>query len=87
MSARSYAAIVIVLFVVTAPHALAGPSNARLLARLQAAALGQQGPCEPWSVPPADRCQYVRDNANICYPDGGFQEYLAIHYCYFGVTW
>lgn len=54
------------------------------LARL----LRPSGPaCEPWSVPEAERCAYVRDHAAICYPDGGFQAYLAIHFCWFPPYW
>jgi hypothetical protein len=75
------------LTLVFAQHAHAGASsNARLLSRLRAAAGGERS-CQPWSVPKEQQCAYVRDNADICYPDGGFQEYLALHYCFFGATW
>lgn len=82
-----HAVTLCLLLVTIIPYASAGPSNARLLSRLQAAAAGQAESCQPWSVPPADQCSYVKDHAAICYPDGGFQAYLAVHYCFFGPAW
>jgi hypothetical protein len=49
--------------------------------------LGQEADCRPWAVPVADRCSYVRNNSAVCFPDGGIQEYLQVHYCDFGQGW
>lgn len=64
--------------------AAASGRNSRLLARL----LQPSGSvCEPWSVPETERCAYIQDHAAICYPEGGFQAYLAIHFCWFPPYW
>jgi len=40
--------------------------------------------CQPWAVPAEDRCSYVIEHRDICYPDGGLQAYIRIHYCDLG---
>eukprot|EP00879_Flechtneria_rotunda_P007347 GHRR01007708.1.p1 GENE.GHRR01007708.1~~GHRR01007708.1.p1 ORF type:complete len:657 (+),score=194.76 GHRR01007708.1:252-2222(+) len=44
----------------------------------------EQTPCQPWTVDPSERCSYVIDHADACYPDGGWQMYLRVHFCTFG---
>lgn len=75
------------LLLTSVAGAAAGNSNARLLSRLQAAAVGKAEPCQPWRVPEEQQCAYIKANAAICYPEGGFQEYLVLHYCVFGQRW
>jgi hypothetical protein len=82
-----HALVLIGLILTSVAGAAAGTSNARLLSRLKAAAVGKAEPCQPWKVPVEQQCAYVKDNASICYPDGGFQEYLVLHYCVFGQSW
>lgn len=42
-----------------------------------------QPACEPWSVPSELRCEYVTSHADLCYPNGGWQAYLRVHFCTF----
>lgn len=46
--------------------------------------LGSGPACQPLTVPPQDRCSYVIEHKEQCYPNGGLQAYLRIHYCTFG---
>lgn len=39
--------------------------------------------CQPWTVPPQYRCEYVKDHRDVCYPEGGMLSYLRVHYCIF----
>jgi Ca2+/Na+ antiporter len=44
----------------------------------------EEDACEPWTVPPDERCAYVRTRPDACYPDGGTQLYIVAHYCWLG---
>jgi len=54
---------------------------------LVAARVGNTVLCDPSSVPPAQRCSYVEQHKELCYPEGGVSAYLEIHYCKFSPSW
>ncbi|KAI8474810.1 MAG: Sodium/calcium exchanger protein-domain-containing protein [Monoraphidium minutum] len=59
------------------------------LALAAAAGLGARDApaCAPLSVPAADRCAYVLENAAACWPEGGIQHWMQAHYCWFAPQW
>jgi hypothetical protein len=83
------AALALLVLAASAPAAEAGGYHtAQLLRQLRAAAVDTTQRCEPTSVPAGEqRCAYVQAHADICFPHGGFQRYLLLHYCTFGDTW
>lgn len=49
--------------------------------------LAISGTCLPLGTFAYCRCSYVIEHADACYPDGGWQAYLRVHYCTFTGAW